>query len=812
MSVLLDELTCKPLDTYSEIELFLENPPAWRTLCKELQPHSKYLLKNSSLIGDNVTFSEPGPATFCHFDPDDTLGHEVRHEEKKLPKTLVCHDMANGYHDDCKIDGTGTYDAYTFYNWAGIDIFCYFSHHLITIPPLGWINVGHAHGVKVIGTVITEWSDGQAFWDKLLESEDEYKVFASALVAIAKTLKFDGWLLNIENKVLNPGGLLEFVEHLHKTLHKELRDPVLIWYDSVTIEGTLNWQNALNKRNKPFFDACDGIFTNYSWTGDHIKESALEAGERLTDLYIGIDVWGRNFYGGGQFNTHEAMNVAYSYGCSIAIFAPAWTHEAVTSDKKDINSIAMADDLEQYEQFLLRDRALWDCIWPFLNTRVPSALPFKTSFCRGQGKKRRLYGEVLCPVPWYNLRHMQYQPNCSHGPHRYIMTENGKITQKSQKDKKGIIKYHEEVITDENEIGGTSHSECVNELDEKRSVKLCEIAVQTEQQSVKKKIKNIFKNIFKMKISKTEEQNVHKQDNEEEVEVGRDEKSNQLSASKAIDSQMALKMKSTEDSVSVLSQTSCKDKKEKKLKATGKSMIWMSMNINLGRAGQSAVTRYHLTFMSNERDCLQVYFEDSFTGGSCLKVHPCEKLRRTARLFHCDFACAGTLVFCVVTKTMFGCEKQFLNIKLSIENDKKQYQYVYLIGRTIPTQGQQDQAGSSVMNVYPINSSHSMFRDLQKYLLLNEPDFYIPVENSYDWTVRYYELTVPGSRVTAINCNTGLDRGSILLGHFGVCSMTTVRFTFLRLAEVVGSHPALQGLICLEEALDVLETLHARGD
>lgn len=31
------------------------------------------------------------------------------------------------------------------------------------------------------------------------------------------------------------------------------------------------------------------------------------AEERLTDLYIGIDVWGRNFYGGGQFNTQEVL-------------------------------------------------------------------------------------------------------------------------------------------------------------------------------------------------------------------------------------------------------------------------------------------------------------------------------------------------------------------------------------------------------------------------------------------------------------------------------------------------------------------------
>lgn len=49
------------------------------------------------------------------------------------------------------VDGTNDHEAYTFYNWGGIDIFCYFSHHLVTIPPLGWINIGHAHGVQVIG-------------------------------------------------------------------------------------------------------------------------------------------------------------------------------------------------------------------------------------------------------------------------------------------------------------------------------------------------------------------------------------------------------------------------------------------------------------------------------------------------------------------------------------------------------------------------------------------------------------------------------------------------------------------------------------
>jgi mannosyl-glycoprotein endo-beta-N-acetylglucosaminidase len=51
-------------------------------------------------------------------------------------------------------------------------------------------------------------------------------------------------------QITKPDVLLEFVRHFHETLHRELSDPVLIWYDSVTIDGHLSWQNALNDKNK----------------------------------------------------------------------------------------------------------------------------------------------------------------------------------------------------------------------------------------------------------------------------------------------------------------------------------------------------------------------------------------------------------------------------------------------------------------------------------------------------------------------------------------------------------------------------------
>ena len=59
--------------------------------------------------------------------------------------------------------------------------------------------------------------------------------------------------------------------------------------------------------NSKFFDACDGIFLNYTWKDadlDNSKELALST-YRAYDVYVGIDVFGRGCRGGGGYNTKE---------------------------------------------------------------------------------------------------------------------------------------------------------------------------------------------------------------------------------------------------------------------------------------------------------------------------------------------------------------------------------------------------------------------------------------------------------------------------------------------------------------------------
>ncbi|XP_066592598.1 cytosolic endo-beta-N-acetylglucosaminidase isoform X2 [Prorops nasuta] len=299
------------------------------------------------------------------------------------PKTLVCHDMKGGYLEDRFLYGSNDYKSYTFYHWNVIDIFVYFSHYFITIPPLGWINAAHRHGVKVLGTVITEHTDGESIWTEILESVISVRKFANALVEVAKVYKFEGWLLNIENHIPTNDidKLIYFVKYLTDRIHEEIEGSEVIWYDSVTISGKLKWQNEVNENNKDYFLACDGIFLNYNWTESRLSSSysfAQNNQRSAFDIYVGLDVWGRDCPGGGGFNSAYALNLIRQYSLSVAIFAPGWTHEYFGS-----------------KTFTDMENIFWAQLFPFFYIHVPiyDNEEFETSFCNGAGRIYYHHGE-----------------------------------------------------------------------------------------------------------------------------------------------------------------------------------------------------------------------------------------------------------------------------------------------------------------------------------------------------------------------------------------------------------------------------------
>ncbi|XP_026180466.1 cytosolic endo-beta-N-acetylglucosaminidase [Mastacembelus armatus] len=314
-------------------------------------------------------------------------------------RTLVSHDMMGGYLDDRFVQGTSAEAPYAFYHWQYIDIFNYFTHNLVTIPPAVWTNAAHKHGVPVIGTFITEWTDGATVCEDFLKDEESYRAVADKLVQISLYYGFDGWLINIEN-ALSEVALKNtplFLRYLTDQMHERIPTSLVMWYDSVIEDGQLKWQNELNESNRMFFDACDGFFTNYNWTEQNLDWMRGYSGVqgRQADVFIGVDVFARGKVVGGMFETNKALEIIRKHNFSAAIFAPGWVYET-------------QDDKTKFRQ---NQDKFWALLSDYLYIHRPvSTLPFISSFCQGFGKTVYWRGQHETKRSWFNLTAQEVQP------------------------------------------------------------------------------------------------------------------------------------------------------------------------------------------------------------------------------------------------------------------------------------------------------------------------------------------------------------------------------------------------------------------
>eukprot|EP00899_Mesostigma_viride_P000221 jgi/Mesvir1/1019/Mv17552-RA.1 len=350
------------------------------------------------------------------------------------PQLLVCHDMKGGYLSDAHLQGIlctcgGTVanasnasngragqethsvpgcacamPDYRIWHWHLVDTFIYFSHDLVTIPPPAWTVTAHRHGTLSLGTFVTEFDRGAAVCREFLASDTRVEALVHRLTQVARYFGFDGWLVNIENIVAaeQVPRLVYFVQLLTKVTHAAIPGSRVLWFDGVTVEGKLEWQQTLNAKNAAFFDACDGLFTNYPWKATTPAECAQRAGKaRACDVWMGIDVHGRNTFGGGGFQCDVAINASLPAGVSTAVFAPGWVFESHSAP----------------DAFLADNQRFWDKIsdaWclpqPTQRRFILTQLPFSTCFDEGMGMAYYLDGVCVSPRPWSNLMCQSIQP------------------------------------------------------------------------------------------------------------------------------------------------------------------------------------------------------------------------------------------------------------------------------------------------------------------------------------------------------------------------------------------------------------------
>ncbi|KAJ3253423.1 hypothetical protein HK103_000692 [Boothiomyces macroporosus] len=341
--------------------------------------------------------------------------------------------MQGGYKSDANIQGNQISDTqYTLQYWKYVDIFIYFSHHRITIPPVTWTNAAHRNSVLSLGTFIVEWGEGIPEVLKLMygpnynpdlpSTQRDFDChYADRLVDLAVYYNFDGWLINIESPL--PSGihaivLSRFLKYLTTTIHARKKHSQIIWYDSVISDGSLRWQDQLNTKNALFFDACDSMFVNYTWNEQRIHQSALNAGADKHKLFTGIDVWGRNTFGGGGFNVHRALREVSKNGTGVAIFAPAWTFERFGGESFHQIENRFWEDVDQQltvelspDETTKIDNDDLGCISQYLKAKPITNEEFYTDFDTGCGKATFIGGTKVSDLPWTHISHQNILPN-----------------------------------------------------------------------------------------------------------------------------------------------------------------------------------------------------------------------------------------------------------------------------------------------------------------------------------------------------------------------------------------------------------------
>ncbi|XP_026378303.1 cytosolic endo-beta-N-acetylglucosaminidase 1-like [Papaver somniferum] len=251
-------------------------------------------------------------------------------------------------------------------------------------------NIHSMFVVHALGTFIVEWDERKLIYNDIFATKQSAQRYAERLSELAVALGFDGWMINIEEKldVKQIPNMKEFVNHLTKTMHSSMPGYLVIWYESVTIDGDLYWQDQLNEKNKPYFDLCDGIFVNYTWKEDYPKLSAEVVGERKYDVYMGIDIFRRNTFGGGQWTTYIAIDVLKKDDVSAAIFAPGWAYET-----------------KEPPNFQTAENLWWGLVeksWGVLQ-RYPTSLPFYSNFDQGHDYHFSVDGKQVSKDPCCNI-------------------------------------------------------------------------------------------------------------------------------------------------------------------------------------------------------------------------------------------------------------------------------------------------------------------------------------------------------------------------------------------------------------------------
>jgi endo-beta-N-acetylglucosaminidase D len=313
--------------------------------------------------------------------------------------------------------GSATADCYALTHWAYIDELVFWGgssgEGLILAPNAPVVDAAHRHGVPVLGNIFLPPAayGGQLQWTRDLVQKDASGRYplAAQLVAVAAAYGFDGWFVNAETG----GGdsalgadMLGFVRELKQLA--AARGQRVTWYDAMTVNGTVDWQGALDSRNQALFQAADDMFVDFRWSAGSLASSgdlADRLGRSRYELWAGVDVES------GGWNTSVDWDAIVPadrpHTTSIGLYRPEWTRDHLPAGHTP-EEFHAADDRFWTGRSLDPSRPDTTDGWrapavSVADRSTVTGLPFATVFNTGHGLRWYEDGAVTSDGPWNHL-------------------------------------------------------------------------------------------------------------------------------------------------------------------------------------------------------------------------------------------------------------------------------------------------------------------------------------------------------------------------------------------------------------------------
>ena len=343
--------------------------------------------------------------------------------------------------------GSNQFEVNNFSYWQYVDTLVYWGgsagEGIIVPPSSDVINAAHRNGVPVLGTVFfpQEEHGGKLEWLKtaLIKDENGKFPFADKLLEVSNYFGFDGWFINQETQGATPEEaklMQEFLAYLQKNKTSQMQ---IVWYDSMTQDGSMDWQNALTDKNQNYLmdekgsKVADSMFLNFWWTYkpwsqqavlNQSKERAMKLGINPYELYAGIDVQakGRETEINWELFAKNGKDPLVSLGvyCPSATYFNANTYEEFLRNEGEfwINNVQdpskIKGKVDKYTE--------WRGMSNYFVEKTPiTQLPFVTHFNMGNGNAFYVQGKERGLKNWNNRSVQDIMPT-----YRWLVTNEGK--------------------------------------------------------------------------------------------------------------------------------------------------------------------------------------------------------------------------------------------------------------------------------------------------------------------------------------------------------------------------------------------------